>query len=124
MSTVNFAPLPLAMESATLRAASACPLIPSSCWRQRLREYADTSYTSYITGPRHSPIIVPPGFACLAQVGKDSITWLEFMLFTPAPGSCTGDVECVPQGETARRCEPVALRLPLFPDRIASETQP
>src|SRR5256885_13379772 len=62
-----------------------------------------------------------PVLLCLAQVGKDSITWLEFMLFTPAPGSCTGDVECVPQGETARRCEPVALRLPLFPDRIASE---
>src|SRR6266850_6091239 len=56
-----------------------------------------------------------PVLLCLDQVGKDSITWLEFMLLTLAPGSCTG-------GETARRCESVELRLPPFPDRIASES--
>jgi hypothetical protein len=32
-----------------------------------------------------------------------------------------GDVEFVQQGEPARRCEPAELRLPSFPDRIASE---
>jgi hypothetical protein len=49
------------------------------------------------------------------------MTLLEFMLLNPAPGSCTGDVGFVQQGETARRCEPVELRLPPFPGRIASE---
>jgi hypothetical protein len=62
-----------------------------------------------------------PVLLCLDQVGKDSITWLEFMLLTPAPRSCMGDVEFVQQAETARRCEPVELRLPSFSDRIASE---
>src|SRR5882724_8432668 len=77
--------------------------------------------------PRTSPglgthvLSCRPVMFCLDQVGRNLITWLEFMLLTPAPGSCTGDVEFVQQGETARRCEPVVLWLPLFPDRIASE---
>lgn len=50
------------------------------------------------------------------------MTLLEFMLLNPALGSCTGDVGFVQEGETARRCEPVELRLPPFPDRIASES--
>jgi hypothetical protein len=49
------------------------------------------------------------------------MTLLEFMLLNPAPGSCTGDVGFVQHGETARRCESIELRLPPFPDRIASE---
>jgi hypothetical protein len=49
------------------------------------------------------------------------MTWLEFMLLTPAPMSCTAEVEFLQHGEIAWRCEPVELRLPPLSSRIASD---
>src|SRR5262245_14359383 len=106
------------MESATLRAAMACPPLSSSRWRATAKRIC--WYIRHLLPHQASALTYYRAARCyLASIEsgerRDHLAGTHALY--PNTWSCSGDIQCVRRGESASRRESVVLQRLRFPDR-------